>query len=258
MVLRGENGVSWHFATFNRREILKGKTMTTARDMSRRGFTLIELLVVIAIIAILAAILFPVFARARENARRTSCQSNMKQIVLGIKQYLQDYDERFPSNPLAQSASTPGWSVIIQPYLKNTQIYQCPSESHSPDLGVNGVYLYTDVGYTDYGYNVLLAEETEAKVSFPAATLLVQDSIAERANSGEAGGFCTGAGTLATFNIMGSPNQPGAAQRHLDGANYSFVDGHVKWFKGQSPNQSSSIYSNCDKPTGSNATFALN
>jgi prepilin-type N-terminal cleavage/methylation domain-containing protein/prepilin-type processing-associated H-X9-DG protein len=228
---------------------------TTGRP---RGFTLIELLVVIAIIAILAAILFPVFARARENARRASCQSNLRQIVLGIKQYLQDHDERFPSNPFVQSAATPGWAVGIQPYLKNTQIYQCPSESHSPDAAVNGVYQYTDIGYTDYGYNVWLADENESKVKYSASTLLVQDSIAEKANSGESGGSCSGPGTLAIFTPMTTPvNQPGAAKRHLDGANYAFVDGHVKWFKGQADNQSTSIYSNCDPPSGSNFTFAL-
>jgi prepilin-type N-terminal cleavage/methylation domain-containing protein/prepilin-type processing-associated H-X9-DG protein len=222
------------------------------------GFTLIELLVVIAIIALLAAILFPVFARARENGRRTACQSNLRQIALGIKQYLQDFDEKFPRNPFVQSADNPGWSVGIQPYIKNTQVYQCPSESHTPDAAVNGVYQYTDIGYTDYGYNVNLAEESEAKVAFVANTVMVQDSIAEKATSGEGGGFCSGPGTLATFNVMVTPvNQPGAAQRHLDGANYAFVDGHVKWFKGQSANQSAAIYSTCDHPTGSNFTFAL-
>src|SRR2546421_4309664 len=101
----------------------------------RTAFTLIELLVVIAIIAILAAILFPVFARARENARRSSCQSNLKQIGLGVLQYVQDYDETFPmgrtADPiLGQWAS--GWSATIQPYVKSSQIMQCPSEPYGP------------------------------------------------------------------------------------------------------------------------------
>ena len=101
---------------------------------SETGFTLIELLVVIAIIAILAAILFPVFARARENARRASCQSQLKQIALGIKQYIQDYDEKFP--PRRDSADTTGtiggWANLVQPYIKSEQIFQCPSESNAP------------------------------------------------------------------------------------------------------------------------------
>ena len=90
----------------------------------KTGFTLIELLVVIAIIAILAAILFPVFARARENARRSSCMSNMKQIGLGVMQYLQDYDERYmPEHD--------EWVDAVQPYIKSTQIFRCPSLAES-------------------------------------------------------------------------------------------------------------------------------
>src|SRR3954469_10319714 len=100
-----------------------------------RGFTLIELLVVIAIIALLAAILFPVFGRARENARRSSCQSNLKQIGLGIIQYTQDYDEKFPLswNGQGWGATLTGWVMEVQPYLKSTQIFQCPSETTSQD-----------------------------------------------------------------------------------------------------------------------------
>lgn len=94
----------------------------------RRGFTLIELLVVIAIIAILASILFPVFARARENARRSSCQSNLKQIGLGLIQYTQDYDDCFP---LIGSALNSGgnfvWQDLVQPYIKSEQVFSCPS-----------------------------------------------------------------------------------------------------------------------------------
>jgi len=138
-----------------------------------KGFTLIELLVVIAIIAILAAILFPVFARARENARRTACLSNMKQIGLGIMQYTQDYDEHYPrawggigtdgrtGNPddIETDTSKPGgvfkinaaasgvadhyrtWMDYIYPYVKSTQLFQCPSH-------------VTGYDYPDYGYSV--------------------------------------------------------------------------------------------------------
>jgi prepilin-type N-terminal cleavage/methylation domain-containing protein/prepilin-type processing-associated H-X9-DG protein len=117
------------------------------------AFTLIELLVVIAIIAILAAILFPVFARARENARRASCQSNLKQIALGIKQYLQDYDERFPM-VWNKADATIGWATIIEPYVKSEQIYQCPSQPNrdvAPNYASAGnVNKY---GYSDYFYN---------------------------------------------------------------------------------------------------------
>ena len=93
--------------------------------MSRRGFTLIELLVVIAIIAILAAILFPVFARAREKARQTSCLSNLKQIGLAVMMYAQDYDECYPE-PYTPFTNWPLWQDTIQPYMKNTQLLICP------------------------------------------------------------------------------------------------------------------------------------
>src|SRR5688500_17276072 len=106
---------------------------STAQPVSqRRGFTLIELLVVIAIIAILAAILFPVFARARENARRASCQSNLKQVGLGIMQYTQDYDEKFPQSPwnnIASDTRRSHWGQVIQPYVKSTQLFVCPSNT---------------------------------------------------------------------------------------------------------------------------------
>jgi prepilin-type N-terminal cleavage/methylation domain-containing protein/prepilin-type processing-associated H-X9-DG protein len=106
----------------------------------RRGFTLIELLVVIAIISILAAILFPVFARARENARKTSCLSNMKQMGLGLEQYKQDYDQVYPMAYFYKNGSTSAngyyhWSGTIQPYVKSHQLFVCPSHSgggHEP------------------------------------------------------------------------------------------------------------------------------
>ncbi len=110
--------------------------MSTSSNCPRRkGFTLIELLVVIAIIAILAAILFPVFARARENARRSSCQSNLKQIGLGFAQYTQDYDEKLPATDgwyrTSPTGPTATWDLLIQPYVKSTQILTCPSDSAS-------------------------------------------------------------------------------------------------------------------------------
>src|SRR5512132_4141922 len=95
----------------------------------QRGFTLIELLVVIAIIALLAAILFPVFARARENARKSTCQSNLKQLGTAIMQYTQDYDETLPMN--YNDATTTVWRHwwdAIDPYLKNTGVLRCPSQ----------------------------------------------------------------------------------------------------------------------------------
>jgi prepilin-type N-terminal cleavage/methylation domain-containing protein/prepilin-type processing-associated H-X9-DG protein len=112
----------------------------------RKGFTLIELLVVIAIIAILAAILFPVFAQAREKARQTGCLSNVKQIGLGIQMYVQDFDEHVPRNAFADpprvaegdhftNCSSPRWMDVMQPYVKNTQLHNCPSDPFAPISG---------------------------------------------------------------------------------------------------------------------------
>ena len=127
------------------------------RDHSSRktGFTLIELLVVIAIIAILAAILFPVFARARENARRASCMSNLKQIGLGIMQYTQDYDEHMPAGFLTNTGipypdgiarTYQSWRVAIFPYVKSVQVFNCPSADSI--LEWKGTYKITQAAYS--------------------------------------------------------------------------------------------------------------
>jgi prepilin-type N-terminal cleavage/methylation domain-containing protein/prepilin-type processing-associated H-X9-DG protein len=123
-------------------------------NRSRTAFTLIELLVVIAIIAILASILFPVFGRARENARRSSCQSNMKQIGLGLMQYVQDYDEKMPFYQYNSTAiaSQPifTWSNAIFPYTKSYQITKCPSESKP---GYSQAASYNVTRWPSYGFN---------------------------------------------------------------------------------------------------------
>jgi len=112
-----------------------------------RGFTLIELLVVIAIIAILAAILFPVFAKVREKARQTSCASNLKQLALGVTQYVQDYDERFPTGWMNQSTHVVDgkiqyWPYAIFPYVKSAGVYKCPDDSRNHASS----YLYNSNG----------------------------------------------------------------------------------------------------------------
>ena len=131
-----------------------------------RAFTLIELLVVIAIIAILAAILFPVFARARENARRASCQSNLKQIGLGIMQYVQDYDDKFPLTA-SGNAEVYGWGDAIYPYIKNPQVYHCRQEPTRNGGRPN------QSGYTDYWYNARVANVPESSITMINETLLV-------------------------------------------------------------------------------------
>jgi prepilin-type N-terminal cleavage/methylation domain-containing protein len=132
------------------------------RRFSLRGFTLIELLVVIAIIAILAAILFPVFAQAREKARQTACLSNTRQIATAIHMYLQDYDETFFNMPWpgfgGYDGRTPSinrfWTEVLMPYVKNQDLFRCPSTSTSDHVTT---YNYPPVGYTvTYGLNEIL------------------------------------------------------------------------------------------------------
>lgn len=171
--------------------------------MKKRAFTLIELLVVIAIIAILAAILFPVFGRARENARRTSCMSNMKQIALGWMMYSQDYDEttvpNFENNaalgggPItggAGGATFPYWPDILYPYIRNAQVFACPSTASlfSSGAGFSGSgfrgstgyaynqaniqndYVVYDNGSLSYGINV-------AKLGHPSTTIVFSEGF---------------------------------------------------------------------------------
>ncbi|BCM91676.1 hypothetical protein IAD21_03551 [Abditibacteriota bacterium] len=236
------------------------------------AFTLIELLVVIAIIAILAAILFPVFARARENARKASCQSNLKQISLGIMQYTQDYDEAFPLSVVSindpAAGVIVGWADAIQPYLKSTQLYQCPSESNAPTSTP------IQPGYTDYWLNKNAGDggQTLPLLYSPTLTIMLGDSTsttgAPLANStarfrtngcngaGAAGSdrfspVCGGAG-LAT-------NMGGGGIIHLEGSNYAFADGHVKWLKNGGMNVAARIWNGATPWTqsGNDPTFRL-
>ncbi len=195
----------------------------------RTGFTLIELLVVIAIIAILAAILFPVFARARENARRSSCQSNLKQIGLGFAQYTQDYDEKYLTQDLtAANVATRNFGVLLQPYLKSTQIFVCPSAAGDNILAsgtapgdskdhrwVTGPTANpTFVG--TYGMNTGISTYADglpiSQLQTPSTTGLTFDSTWP-----EVGAISTGA------------NFGNDANRHFDGLNIGYADGHVKW-----------------------------
>jgi prepilin-type N-terminal cleavage/methylation domain-containing protein/prepilin-type processing-associated H-X9-DG protein len=235
--------------------------MQHSHNSRKKGFTLIELLVVIAIIAILAAILFPVFARARENARRASCQSNLKQIALGVFMYNQDYDEELPTITVNTSvnyeaaltagnaSSAPyGWADALQPYLKSTQIFQCPSENVGPNVDA------TLGEYTDYWINGNAAGKADAQFDAPAVTVLLGDgqggSTSAATGTGSSSEDWIGSSRYVSYG--GSPAAcagaatavpavfgPGA-HRHLTGANIAFADGHVKWEKGVSDTSSTS------------------
>lgn len=122
----------------------------------RRGFTLIELLVVIAIIAILAAILFPVFAKAREAARKTSCSNNLRQMGTALMMYAQDYDEIYPNRRFGTAARPKGddtysWRSVLQPYIKNNQLFVCPSNPSNQVVSTDPVYKISYAANFNYG-----------------------------------------------------------------------------------------------------------
>ncbi|MCE5239627.1 DUF1559 domain-containing protein [bacterium] len=195
----------------------------------RRGFTLIELLVVIAIIAILAAILFPVFAKAREKARAASCQSNLKQMGVALIMYNNDYDETNLKRRVSSTAPTSMfWYNVIQPYVKNTQLNLCPSypwnggwctscdpcrpnSTRSYDMACEG------------SLRSMANGPRESEIQAAATTMWVFDCYCEYS-----------ANPIATRYSVGwfLTNQTGvAAWRHNQGMNVCFVDGHVKWVK---------------------------
>lgn len=237
--------------------------MFIRRNEAKKGFTLIELLVVIAIIAILAAILFPVFARARENARKSSCQNNLKQLALGFKQYINDFDERFPlvavTNNTASTTYSPpyGWADALQPYIRNTQVYQCPSDA------AEGSEISSDFGFSDYWYNANFmvfykgqwTGAPESMLGSVAQTILAGDGGNSDGNTdgkptGDARYNICGDGTsLTKFGQRCAPAPVGfatfpSAQLHLEGANFAYADGHVKWLRGNKPTQSAGVLSN--------------
>ena len=219
----------------------------------KRAFTLIELLVVIAIIAILAAILFPVFARARENARRASCLSNLKQIGLGVMQYNQDYDGHYPPNfprdtsnsntsgslhaILDTDTSHPSgvfkvyhgatdhwqtWMDVIFPYVKSTQIFVCPSAtasatapSYGYSIAIGGYGGYcSNFGSTCTSYTPL----TESAINRPSEIIMIMDY--NNVYSDTTGPWNMN-NALTAGNTVVTP--------HLEGGNRAFADGHVKW-----------------------------
>ncbi len=211
---------------------------------SQKAFTLIELLVVIAIIAILAAILFPVFARARENARRSSCQSNLKQIGLGLMQYTQDYDESLPiiwygSNP------TIYWVDTVQPYVKSYQLFHCPSDSGNAVPALNN-------GLSSYGANMGGWREGSGTPKGPSISqgsattrLSAIQSVSTTVFALDGSKFehstdwndvaapNTGGSALLSINTTAIPRTTtaGDVERHLDTLNVLWCDGHVKSMK---------------------------
>ena len=212
----------------------------------RTGFTLIELLVVIAIIALLAAILFPVFAQAREKARSTACLSNLKQLGTATQMYVQDYDEKlfFRASATIPSVSRSGaivptpaqppvlWWNGIQPYIKNYQVLACPSDpTPAPSKDMNGVLTIRR------SYIAVRAAEAMAlsQVDFPSETIVVVDKWDKTAGPNPTAitdswiePFNGDFDYYPTYRRMKI-----GGDRHTEGVNGSFFDGHAKWLKGQ-------------------------
>ncbi len=221
--------------------------------LGKRGFTLIELLVVIAIIAILAAILFPVFARAREKARQTSCLSNVKELALGTLMYAQDYDEMYPAwdRDLVEFVTSPAYpGRAIMPYVKNLGIYTCPSGGDPPSGMTDDPATWNtyhgfhypgpsrSYAWTDYIFSGLPGTKM-ARIQYPAGTIMLGDAAHMWGGAGAfifANSCCDGQGTtgapLDGLLSDGTPT-PDDYSRHNGGENYGFLDGHAKWLSSQ-------------------------
>jgi len=226
------------------------------------GFTLIELLIVIAIMSLLSAILFPVFGRARENARRSSCQSNMKQIGLAMAQYSADCDDQIPTGVIVGTvAYGRGWAGQIVSYIKNPEVFQCPDDTSLPSGGGGALMV-------SYGLNMDLTfvsgspypgpDAKMAALSAPSKTVMFE----ETANTYAFVDYTFSGCTYCGINETTSPSAQGAASiypygnfetgqlggrarnassyiepdtgRHFDGSNFLLADGHVKWLPGSS------------------------
>jgi len=215
--------------------------------MKRSAFTLIELLVVIAIIAILAAILFPVFAKVREKARQTACLSNMKQLGLAFQQYSQDYDEQYPSGDPWFNVCW-GWAGEVSPYVKSPQLFTCPDDPTAASGFGTPV---------SYGYNMNLSgcssgftngSPSVSQLNAPARTLMLFEVVGtvvdfnnlpephggnmsktnDTFNGSNVTKFATG-----TIDVAWpfANNSQGSTPRHIEGANYLAADAHAKWMR---------------------------
>ncbi len=221
--------------------------------MRNKGFTLIELLVVIAIIAILAAILFPVFAQAREKARQTMCLSNARQMGIAVNMYLQDWDETLPTVRMMWGDHTTGqsWIDLVQPYVKTRLLHRCPSDNspawqdNPPRVTSYGFNAYFDPYHPPHGSPMAPRPVTLAGVGLPAQCIW----SAELAERNSRTGMLIKADHFMPMYWGDPPRVVDpmrndmlwdrsaripttlAITRHSGGANYVFVDGHAKWHK---------------------------
>lgn len=245
-----------------------------------RAFTLIELLVVIAIIAILAAILFPIFAKAREKARQTACLSNEKQIGLALMQYVNDYDSTMPDGnvlggtPSTGDTSNPrqaggyaigrGYAGQIYPYVKSAGLFKCPSDSYDGPGTANNVPI-------SYAFNRNAAGIADSALTKPAMTVALCEVSGAYGNvtqtgdwdlnspsgdgGNDSGSYLTGG--RYTTGLLGVPTrtrtQSQNPPRHNDGSNFLMADGHAKWLRGAMVSNGISAQKAGDAQTGTRA-----
>lgn len=220
--------------------------MKTPNHVRPRAFTLIELLVVISIISILAAILFPVFAKARENARRTSCLSNAKQLGLGFLQYQQDYDGAFPFT----KHSGLGWTDTLQTYIKSRQVYRCPSDPSAswetpvgspPALRLSSYYLNAYLANEATGSNEWAKD---ASIQSPSKVIYIGESPDDKTGDhfhpmlwgapydrAPSGHTASSNAYPNLWDTSAGETKEVALRRHFDGSIYVYADGHAKWQK---------------------------
>ena len=204
----------------------------------RRAFTLIELLVVIAIIAILAAILFPVFAQAREKARQTACLSNCRQIGMAFTMYATDYDSFLPLTTFPVASNS--WTDQTQPYIKNRQIYRCPSDDSTN--WSQPLPSETEVRRSSYFLNAWMAGTqpygNTAALTSPASVIYVAESVKNVTRDhfhpfywGNPAEQTSAFMQNLTWNSALQETKELALRRHQEGMNVVFIDGHVRWGK---------------------------
>lgn len=239
------------------------------RSSRSYGFTLIELLVVIAIIAILAAILFPVFAAAREKARQATCLSNQKQIALAFLGYIQDYDETYPMAEYGTGLTQNYWPMMVDPYIKGglndtansgglsknqpKSVYVCPDDgaplsdnsgSLKTELSTRTLFSYQVNDYIcpdDATGKTFQEPASDAKVDTPANLVLLSEGLGDNSyqmgRDDKSGGYSNSSSGGTKFHDACYMN---ARRRHSGGANFAFCDGHAKWFA--APSDHLSVY----------------